>query len=74
LWARAPRPQTMIDLAMEHVKYASFNRLGIEAAQMTNEVWNPEVDNLWRAKVTAQQAMDTIQTKATELMKKTRGA
>ena len=73
LWARAPRPQTMIDLAMEHVKYAKFHRLGIEAAQMTNEVWNPEVDNLWRAKVTAQQAMDNIQTKATELIKKTRG-
>ena len=70
LWARSPRPQTMIDLAMEHVQYAKVNRLGVEAAQMTNEIWNPEIDNLWRAKVTAQQAMDTIQAKSTDLIKK----
>jgi multiple sugar transport system substrate-binding protein len=73
LWARAPRPQTMIDLALEHNQTAKFNTLGVEAAQMQNEVWNPEVDNLWRAKVTAQQAMTTIETKANELIKKTRG-
>ena len=72
-WARAPRPKTMIDLALEHSKLAKFNRLGIEAAQFTNEVWNPEVDKLWRAKVTAKEAMETIQTKGTELLKKTRG-
>ncbi len=67
-WLAAPRPQGMIDLAMEHTTQARFWHVEGHATEFENTIYYPEIDRLWRNVAPAEEVCRIITERGNELM------
>jgi multiple sugar transport system substrate-binding protein len=67
-WLVAPRPQGMIDWALEHSQNSQLWRVSPHANEFEATVYYPEIDKLWRGVASAEEVAVTITEKGNELL------
>jgi multiple sugar transport system substrate-binding protein len=67
-WLRAPRPQGMLDHALEHSQNMKLWRVEPHSTEFENNIYWPEIDKIWRNAAPAQEVCETITRKGNELI------